>query len=219
LKKVLRQTHLSVIAETKRRSPSSGVIKQEIDPIDQASAYLNGGAAALSVLTDGPSFGGSLEDLTSVSQVYRSVPILRKDFIIDPAQMLETVKHGATAVLLIAAVLQHRLKYFVEMAALLGLDALVEVAHAKELPIALSAGAEIIAVNNRDLHTFKVDLNLAEALSRDIPKKIIKVAASGIHGPAEAERMRSAGYDAILVGEALMRSSDPIALIRSLMVG
>lgn len=209
-KEALRQPHLTVIGEVKRRSPSRGELKAFQDPVEQAQLYR--GATALSVLTDTKSFGGSLEDMQAVSQAL-PLPVLRKDFIIDPVQLAESALHGATAVLLIVRLLKKELKYFLSEATRLGLETLTEIHDREELDIALEAHAPIIGINHRNLNTFQVDLNLSDALRPLIPPSVITVAESGIQTPEDAARMRALNYDAILVGEALVKADDPAELI------
>ena len=208
---------LAVIAEMKQRTPSMGVLTTGYEPDRLAETYTRGGAAAISVLTQEASFGGSLEHIR-LARANTSLPILRKDFITDPYQVFEAREAGADAVLLIVAALPD----FGELMALMlaaesqGLAALVEVHNEPEAEIAVACGARIIGVNNRDLNTFEVDLGLTERLRAGIPRDVLVVAESGIHGAADATRMRQAGASAVLVGEMLMRSSDPGAAIREL---
>jgi indole-3-glycerol phosphate synthase len=212
----LRREGLAVIAEMKQRTPSMGVLVEDYRPAHLAGVYSEGGAAALSVLTQGASFGGSLEDLDTVRAQTR-LPLLRKDFITDPYQVLEARAFGADAVLLIAAALSEaRLVELLAAAREQGLASLVEVHDEPEAELATSAGAEIVGVNHRDLRTFEVDLGLTERLRAHVPESVLLVAESGIHGAADARRMREAGADAVLVGELLMRSADPAATVREL---
>jgi indole-3-glycerol phosphate synthase len=213
LKKALKQPHLTVIAEIKRKSPSKGNFAPIADPVVLAAKYIEGGASVLSILTDGPGFGGSLEDLKAVAQAFPGIPIMRKDFILDPKQLKQSARAGATAVLLITGVLKDRLPHMIQSTHDQGLEALVEVENEAELQLAIHAGAQVIGVNSRDLMTFHVDLNVPERLSKGIPSSCIKVAESGIHTLNDAQRMRDAGYDAILVGEALVLHANPHALI------
>ncbi len=212
-KRALQQSHLAVIAEIKRSSPSKGALSLSLDPVQLAKQYIAGGAAAISVLTD-EAFGGSLDDLRAVVTACPGIPILRKDFIIDEKQLYETARAGAQAVLLIVAVLQERLKEFISIARNVGLETLVEVHTEVELVFAQQAGAEIIGINNRDLTTFVVSLETTCRLAPQILPAIVTVAESGIHTRADAEKMRTAGCDAILVGEALVKSDHPEQLIR-----
>lgn len=207
---------MSVIAEVKRRSPSRGDLAPDLDPLAQAAAYAEGGAAAISVLTEPEYFSGSGEDLVGVAAQV-TVPVLRKDFIVDPIQIWQAVGWGASAVLLIVAVLDDReLVALQETAAEAGVDALVEVHTEVEARRALAAGARIVGVNNRNLGDFTVDLATAERIASLLNDVEVTVAESGIFTAADSARMRDAGYDAVLVGEALVRASDPGALVRSL---
>ena len=207
---------LAVIAEVKRRSPSRGSLADDLDPGEQAAAYARGGAAAISVLTEPEFFAGSLADLAAVRAAV-TIPVLRKDFIVDAAQIWESRAAGADAVLLIVAALTDaELNAFLAVAADAGLEALVEVHDAAEAQRAVAAGARIVGVNNRDLATFTVDLATAETLAELISGVPVRVAESGIFGPADARRMAEAGYQAVLVGEALVRASDPAALVGAL---
>ncbi len=215
----LRQNEIAIIGEVKRRSPSRGDIGEIENPLDLAMRYCAGGVGAISVLTDSPSFGGDLEDLRSVSQGLLNVPVLRKDFILHPLQLAEAALAGASAVLLIVRLLGENLKSLLEIAANLELETLTEIHDEADLEIALKANAPIIGVNHRDLQTFKIDLALSERLHPQIPSSIITVAESGIRNAEDAQRMKDLGYDAILVGEALVSSKDPAGLIRSMKAG
>ncbi len=207
---------LSVIAEVKRRSPSRGVLATDLDPSLQSKRYVEGGAAAISVLTEPSHFGGSNADLEAVRRAV-SVPTLRKDFTLDPLQIWEAKAIGASAVLLIVAILDDgALAELHAEASLAGLDALVEVHSENEAERAVAIGARIIGVNNRDLSTFGTDLATAERIAPVIAGAAVKVGESGIHTGRDAARMATAGYDAVLVGESLVRSPDPSALIREL---
>ncbi len=207
---------LSVIAEFKRRSPSRGEFSHELEPVAQARDYQRGGASAVSVLTEPAFFGGSNSDLIAIRESV-TLPVLRKDFIIDPRQIWEARLIGADAVLLIVAALEHdRLAVLIDTADEAGLAALVEVHDEWELAAALGAGATIVGVNNRNLDSFDVDLGTAERLAPLLDGVQIRVAESGINTPGDAKRMRAAGYDAVLVGESLVRSPDAASLIRSL---
>jgi indole-3-glycerol phosphate synthase len=211
LKQVLKQKNLSVIAEIKRRSPSKGILHSTLNPAVLAKQYVAGGAAAISVLTDAH-FGGSLQDLKTVIEACPGMPVLRKDFIIDEKQLYETARSGAHAVLLIAAVLQEQLSAFVQLAKSYGLETLVEVHNLDELKLAERAGAEIIGVNHRNLTTFEVSLDTS--LVSHFAPTVVKVAESGIFTATQASLMRRAGYDAILVGEALVKAEDPKHLLQ-----
>ncbi|MCE5318924.1 MAG: indole-3-glycerol phosphate synthase TrpC [Parachlamydia sp.] len=212
LKQALRQDKMVLIAEIKRQSPSRGLIRAVDDPVALARRYCQGGAAALSILTD-QAFGGSLQDLRHIASILPEIPLLRKDFLIAPVQIQESLQHGASAVLLIVAILGSKTKRMLEEAKRLGLDALVEVHDAHELKLALDSGADIIGINNRNLQTFEVDLNLSRLLGPQIPGSIIKVAESGICSRSDVEGMREAGFDAVLIGEALMKVESPEILI------
>ncbi|MGZ8735280.1 MAG: indole-3-glycerol phosphate synthase TrpC [Acidimicrobiia bacterium] len=208
---------LAVIAEIKRPSPSKGDLAPDLDPALTAKAYESGGAAALSVLTDGPFFGGTVADLQIASES-ASLPILRKDFVIDESQVWEARAIGADAVLLIVAAIpdDQLLRELQVLATELDLAALVEAHDGNEVERALAAGARIVGVNCRNLGSFAEDLTTAERLRSDIPAEVIAVAESAIRSPEDARRMAGAGYDAILVGEYLVRSADPVSTLRSL---
>ncbi len=204
----LARPGISLIAEHKRRSPSAGVIREGLSLQDVVGAYERGGAAAVSVLTDGPSFGGRLEDLKA-ARAACSLPLLRKDFIVDPYQVHEAVAFGADAVLLIVAALGEReLLELHQLAGELGLSALVEVHDAGELERARPLGAELIGINNRDLTTLEVDISRTHELLGALPPGAISVAESGLRSAEEVGELHSAGVDAVLVGEALMRAAD-----------
>lgn len=212
----LRGPDVAVIAEIKRYSPSNPSIRPQLDPGRLAREYEANGAAALSVLTDTQGFGGSLEDL-ELARSATTLPVLRKDFLIDTCQIEESWERGADAVLLIAAILERKaLADMVSAAAHLGLSALVEVHTEAELELALDAGARVIGVNNRDLATFRVDTGVALRLADRIPDGVLKVAESGISSPAQIEAIAEAGYDAVLVGESLLRAEEPGVLLRQL---
>jgi indole-3-glycerol phosphate synthase len=215
-KKVLSCSSLAVIAEIKRKSPSKNLLAPIQDPIALARAYVAGGANALSILTDELFFGGRLEDLTQVATglVQHPTPILRKDFIIDEIQIAEAVAAGADAVLCIVAVLGSKTKMLIDRARAMGIEVLVEVHTDAELDIAVESGAEIIGINNRDLSTFVVDPQRAFQLVKNIPANIIKVAESGIVDPSLAKQCYEAGFDAVLIGEALVTSSNPELFIK-----
>lgn len=216
---VLRRAdgHLAVIAEIKRRSPSKGDLAPDLDPAATARRYAAGGAAALSVLTDGPYFDGSLADLAAAREAV-ALPVLRKDFTLDPLQVVEARAGGADAVLLITAALPDDalLADLAATAAGLGLAALVEVDDEAGLERALEAGAALVGVTNRNLRTFGEDLATAERLAAGIPDDVVAVAESAIRTPADARRMAEAGFDAVLVGEALVKAPDPEAAVASL---
>ena len=207
---------LSLIAEFKRRSPSAGEISADADVAAQVGAYERGGAAALSVLTDERHFGGSLEDLRA-ARAACDLPILRKDFIVDPYQLYEAAVHGADAILLIVRALDDgRLRDLHDEARGLDLDCLVEVHDEKELERALEAGVEVIGINNRDLDEGSVDVATTYELMPDVPAGKTVVAESGISERAELEELERVGVDAVLIGGALMLSGEPEAKVREL---
>jgi indole-3-glycerol phosphate synthase len=207
---------LSVIAEFKRRSPSAGDIAPGADIVAQVSAYERGGAAALSVLTDAPHFGGSLEDLRAARGA-ATLPIIRKDFIVDPYQLYEAVVNGADAVLLIVRALDDRdLRELYEEARALDLDCLVEVHNGDELERALEVDAAVIGINNRDLDGQRVDIQTTFELMPDVPAGKTVVAESGISGREELMELDRVGVDAVLIGGALMTARDPERKTREL---
>src|SRR5271157_5172699 len=211
------QSGIAVIAELKKASPSRGLIRPEFDVAGLAVELEEAGAAALSVLTDRQFFQGSLQNLEIASEATR-LPCLRKDFIIDEFQLLEARAHRADAVLLIVAALtQAELSDLHRRAGELQLDVLCEVHDGEELQRALDAGCEIIGVNNRNLHTFRVDLNTSLQLAEMIPPGILRVAESGIDSGDDIARLRQAGFDAFLVGESLMRAPRPGEALRELL--
>jgi indole-3-glycerol phosphate synthase len=206
---------LAVIAEIKRRSPSAGEIKKGADAPEQARRYFGAGADALSVLTDEKFFGGGLEDLKSVSAQV-PLPCLRKDFMIHPLQVLEARQSGASAILIIVrALTDHEIETLHAAARAAGLDALFEVHDESDLVRAVEHGAFLIGVNNRDLAVFRTDLALSEKLMPKFPPGATAISESGISTNADARRAQAAGAQAVLVGEALMRSDDPAGLIAS----
>jgi indole-3-glycerol phosphate synthase len=207
---------LSVIAEFKRRSPSAGDIAASADLTEQVGAYERGGAAALSILTEEASFGGSLDDLRAAREACE-LPILRKDFIVDPYQLYEAAVHGADAVLLIVRALgDGELRSINDEARELDLDCLVAVHDGAELERALLLDADVIGINNRDLDEGTVDVRRTYELMPDVPAGKTVVAESGISTRDELEELERVGVDAVLIGEALMRSGDPEALAREL---
>src|SRR5882762_5733388 len=206
---------LAVIAEIKKASPSAGVIAKSFDPVEIAKNYERAGANAISVLTDSKFFQGSLEHLENVRNAV-SLPLLRKDFIWDRAQIAESAANGADAILLIVAALtQDQLVRLLKGAKEFRLDALVEVHSVDELQRAREAGAEIVGINNRNLATFDVDLAVTEKLCRDVPDEIVLVSESGIKAPQDVTRVNACGVDAVLVGEALMRGEISIEQLQS----
>jgi len=211
-----RPAEVRLLAEVKRRSPSAGEIRPGADPEEVALAYQQGGAAALSVLTDRDFFGGELAFLGRVRAAVE-LPVLRKDFVVDALQLHEARAAGADAVLLIARILPGPLLAELHAAAReLGMDALVEVHDAGEMERALAAGATLVGVNNRDLATFTTDLGLSERLAAGVAASLTLVAESGIRTAADVDRLGAAGFDAILVGESLMRQPDLAAAAAAL---
>ncbi len=210
---------VGAIAEFKRRSPSAGSLRDPADVRELVRAYERAGAAAVSVLTEGPHFDGSLEDLRA-ARAACALPLLRKDFIVDPYQLHEARAAGADAVLLIVAALDDcTLRSLHQEAADVGLDALVEVHDRAELRRALDAGARLIGINNRDLRDFSVDVERTYALLGDIPAGVAVVSESGISTPAHLRRLAECGVHGALIGEALMRAADPEAALRGLLQG
>lgn len=212
----LQGERVAVIAEVKRASPSKGVLAPDFDPVRTAAAYARGGAAAVSVLTDEPFFGGSLTFLPRVREVC-PLPLLRKDFITDPYQVVEARAWGADALLLIASVLERsQLADLIALAREWGMEALVEGHTAEDVDKSLDAGARILGINNRDLRTFHTDLAVTEALAARVPDGVILVSESGIGSRDDVERLARSGIDAVLVGESLMRQGEPEGLLRAL---
>lgn len=210
--------HLAVIAEFKRRSPSKGVLNSSMQPDVVARMYQSGGASCLSVLTDEAHFGGSVGDL-QVARNACDLPVIRKDFTVDARDVCDARIMGADCVLLIAAALStQQLAEYLELAKVIDIDALVEVHDEKELDSALNAGATLVGVNQRDLVTFAVDHERAIRMGSAIPDSCIKVAESGVRGRDDALSLRDAGYHAVLVGEHLVTSSDPVAALTELCV-
>jgi indole-3-glycerol phosphate synthase len=207
----------AILAELKKASPSKGLIRPDFDPRTLAQSLQNGGAAALSVLTDEPFFQGSLHNLEIASAAV-TIPCLRKDFIVDEYQILEARAHHADAILLIAAALRDdELVAFNDTAHRYGLDVLCEVHTAEELDRVIGLGCDAYGVNNRDLKTFNVSLDTSLALVGRLPANAVKVAESGIHTPEHLATLRSAGFDAFLIGESLMRHADPGAALAHLL--
>ena len=209
---------LCVIAEIKRKSPSKGVLRANLDAAHIASLYEQGGASCLSVLTDEHFFGGSVEDL-QIARASTSLPVIRKDFTVSEFDVLDARLMGADCVLLIAAALtDDELSRFHDLAVQIGLEVLVETHDEQELERALNVGATIVGVNQRDLITFEVDHARAERMASLIPPTVVRVAESGVRNSDDARRLRDAGYDAVLVGESIVTSSDPVAAVRDLKV-
>ena len=210
---------ISLIAEVKKASPSKGIIREDFDPIAIAQIYQSSGAAAISVLTDERFFQGSLSYLTAIREV-TSIPLLRKDFIIDEYQIYQARAAGADAILLIAAILElETMQTFLNIAYSLDLNCLVEVHTESELRRVLDADAQIVGINNRDLNTFQTNLNTTVQLRKLIPQDKIVVSESGIHSSRDVKMLQECGVNAILVGESLMRSADINAKVKELMEG
>jgi indole-3-glycerol phosphate synthase len=217
---------IAIIAEVKKASPSAGVIAQSFEPVEIATNYERHGADAISVLTDTKFFQGKLEDLANVRRNV-SLPLLRKDFILDEIQIAESVANGADAILLIVAALKEPrlatgrvrptggLLDLLKAAADYKVDALVEVHTEQELHLALEAGSKIIGVNNRNLGTFELDLGVTETLCRDVPDNVVLVSESGIKTPKDVARLKGCGVDAVLVGEALMRGEISVEQLKT----
>lgn len=212
----LRTHEPAIIAEIKKASPSRGLLQPDFHPAFIAHSYEQGGAACLSVLTDKQYFQGSLQDMEAARAAV-TVPVLRKDFTIDRVQVFEAAAHGADAILLIAAILEtSELQSLRELASSLGLASLVEVHDRDELSKAIDSGAEIIGINNRNLDTLEVSLDTSLHLSYLLPLTVLRVSESGIYTRADIDLLRGAGFHAFLIGESLMRSRDPLSLLKSL---
>ena len=215
-KEALVRPGVSVICEFKRRSPSAGEIRPGAEVSDMVAAYERGGAAALSVLTEDSGFGGSLEDLLA-ARAGSGLPILRKDFVVDPYQLIEAAVFGADAVLLIVAALDpNHLAELYDEAQSLDLDTLVEVHDGDDLEVALELDADVIGINNRNLRDMKVDIATTEELITDVPAGKTVVAESGYSSREQIDELERVGVDAVLIGEALMRADDPERAVRDL---
>jgi indole-3-glycerol phosphate synthase len=213
----LRGDNLKLIAEVKKASPSKGLLCPDFKPVELAQTYENNGAAAISVLTEVNYFQGSLDYLEQIRRAV-NIPLLRKDFIFDEYQVYEAAAYGADAVLLITAILgQTRLQELLALCKVLNLSALVEVHDETELTAALSAGAEIIGINNRDLNTFKTDTETTRRLRKLIPEGHLVVSESGIHSAADISTMKQCKVNAVLIGEALVTAKDIPAKMRELL--
>lgn len=216
LETALVRDTVALIAEVKRRSPGAGAIRPELDPVALAGSYEAAGASAVSVLTDGPWFGGSLDDLRRV-RAELGVPVLRKDFTLGETQVVEARAAGADAVLLIVRILDDaRLRGLRELAESFGMTALVEVHDEGELDRALASGARVVGINNRDLATFRTSLDTTFGLLSRIPAGTVVVSESGIRTPEDVERLGREGVHGVLVGEALLREPDPGEAARAL---
>ena len=210
----LRAEETAIIAEIKRRSPAKGPLAPELDALTAATDYARGGAAAISVLTEPDFFDGSLADLAAVGPV--GIPVLRKDFILDPLQVVEARAQGADAVLLIVRLVGDDLEMLLTETRSWGMDALVEVYDDREVETALTAGATLVGINNRDLETFEVDPERTAKLASAIPDGVLIAALSGVSIRADVEAHRAAGARAVLVGESLVTAADPVAKLREL---
>jgi indole-3-glycerol phosphate synthase len=210
--------NLRLIAEVKRASPSRGVIRADLDPVKLASSYARGGAAAISVLTESRYFGGSREDLEAIKRALPGIPLLRKDFILKPYQVFESCAWGADAMLLIVVILDdNELEELLSLSHALGMQCLVEVHNRNELERALACDARIIGINNRDLDTMTVDINITRQLRPPIPRGRIVVSESGIKGRDEVQKLKEWKVNAMLVGEALVTADDVAAKIKELL--
>lgn len=218
LQQCLKNDHLSIIAEIKRRSPSKAHLAKIDDVQNIVQHYLSGHANAISVLTDQKFFSGTLSDLATVSALTAKKPcaVLRKDFIIDPVQIAQAIIYGADAILLIVSATQERTKDLLQFARELNIEVIVEVHTLKELEFALTINPQIIGVNNRNLNDFTVDLQRSLELITYLPKHILKISESGIHTAAHARMLHDAGFDAVLVGEALVQSNHPAQFIQEM---
>ena len=205
---------VAIVAEIKRSSPSRGALNENLDAAGIARSYAEGGAAAISVLTVPDGFGGSIDDLTAALSA--GPPVLRKDFILDPFQILESRAEGADAVLLVVRTLGAELASLYMATKALGMDALVEVFDEPDLDRALEVGADIIGINHRDLETFEVDPDRTTRLAPQVPPDVVVVGLSGVETRADVERLAGAGAHAVLVGETLVTADDPVAKLREL---
>ena len=213
---VLRGPAVTLLTEVKRQSPSKGAIARGLDAVVQAQAYADGGAAGVSILTEPRHFGGSIDDLRNVVRDV-GLPVLKKDFHVHPTQLVEARAEGASAALLIVrAVNPDRLAELMSRGQLLGIELLVEVRDEAELELALSLGATMIGVNNRNLETLVIDPTTAERLIPRIPAAVIAIAESGVGSLADVERYAAVGADAVLVGSSLSAAADPVAATRAL---
>lgn len=215
LEKTLEQPELSVIAEIKRNSPAEGFLAPILNPENLACDYVKGGADAISVLTDKTYFFAQDNDLQRVKKIVdNKIPVIRKDFILDPLQIIESALLGADVILLIARVLKDRLPEFIQNTAKVGLESLVEVHDEHELEMALESGATIIGMNNRDLKNFEVSLEVSFNLIEKIPQGVFAISESGISHPSQAKLLHQAGFSGVLIGKALVMSSNPTRFIQ-----
>jgi len=217
-KKLRERDKIKIIAEVKRKSPSFGIIAEDFDPVKIAKDYVKGGASCISVLTDEKYFGGSIKHLKQIKDNISGVPVLRKDFIIDEYQIYESCYAGADAMLLITSILSKKqLKNYIKISRNLSIDPVVEVHDRSELEIALDCGAYIVGINNRNLKTFKVDLENSLRLIELIPDDIIKISESGIKSKVHVKLLTEAGFDAILIGTSLMKSTNKQEFLKKLL--
>jgi indole-3-glycerol phosphate synthase len=215
--RALRRKHVAVIAEIKRSSPSKGAINTGMELEKQVSAYQRGGAAAISILTEPTRFGGSNQDLIAARMVVAELPLLKKDFHVEPVQLLEAKSIGASAALVIVrAVPPAKLRELVGTAESIGLEIVVEVRDERELDLALSSGAKIVGINNRNLETLEIDPDTSPRLLPLVPSDVIAIAESGLASVTDVQRVAAAGADAVLVGSELSGSRDPESAVRSL---
>jgi indole-3-glycerol phosphate synthase len=218
LRQAIENTSFAIIAEVKPASPSKGVIAVDIDPVKQALHYEQGGASVISVLTEPEYFHGMPESLALVKEAV-SLPVLRKDFILDPLHVLESKLLGADAILLIIAFLeQESCAHLAQLAHQLGMEVLVEIHDESEVETAMNVGADVIGINNRNLATLQVDLATTTRLRPLLPSDVIVIGESGVHSPADAGKLASAGVDAVLVGEYLMQHANPSKAVQDLKV-
>lgn len=218
-KEAVSSSKISLIAEVKKASPSKGVLKKDFDPVETAKIYEKAGAEAVSVLTDSRFFKGSLKDLREVTNNIK-IPVIRKDFIVDPYQLYESKYMGADAVLIITGILSEKeLTRFIFLAEMLGLEVLAETHNVEEIVKALQCGSHIIGINNRNLKTFETDISITLNLAPYLPRDSLLVSESGILTGEHVRRLEEAGVDAVLIGESLMTSSDIHSKVRELMGG
>lgn len=209
---------IKIVAEIKRASPSKGILRENFDPVEIARGYEIGGASAISVLTDMTFFNGSLNHLSDVRDAV-SIPLLRKDFILDPYQVYEARLYGADAVLLIVSALEPQiLKHLIELTHSLRMEAVVEVHDEVELKTAISAGGRIIGINNRDLKTFEVSLEVSARLAKLIPTDRIAISESGIGSSVDIKRLRDYGLTVFLIGETFVKAADPGRELRNMLI-